>query len=118
MSLLVTIFYVRFLHKVQRSLEISGKPFTSLTVQSCTLTKDKKFVVVDSDSVGTSTVSHGCHGLPNVSGYIISLHSVELPLAVITTHCVQVRIDTHHSCMVQESKTIGLKNHLGSVNCN
>lgn len=84
--------------------EISG--LGSLTVKSYTLTKHEEFVMVDRDSMGTSTVDHGCHGLPNVSGYVVSLHGVELTLAVITTHGVEVRIYRHHTCMVQESKTI------------
>lgn len=55
------------------------------------LTKHEEFVMVDSNSMGTPTVNHGCHGFPNISGYIVSLHSVELPLAIVTTHCIDVR---------------------------
>lgn len=72
-----------------------------------TLTKHEEFVVVGRDSMGTSTVGHGCHGLPDISRYVISLHSVELPLAIITTDCVEVRIYRHHTCMVEELINIG-----------
>lgn len=86
--------------------KISGNRLDHSLVCSA-LTKHKEFVVVDCDTVGTSIVGHGCHGFPDVSGYAVSLHGVELPLAVITAHCVEVGVDRHHTCVVQKSKAIG-----------
>lgn len=67
----------------------------SLTVRlEAELTKDEDASLVDRDSVCAAAVLHGGPGLPEVPGYIVTLHGAQLAPPIIASYGVQVRIQT------------------------
>lgn len=62
------------------------------------LTEDVDAPLVHRGSVCAATVLHGGPGLPQVPGYIVTLHRTQLAPPIIPSYGVQVRVHTHQSC--------------------